>query len=282
MDGLVLERMFMKNIYGKDVLVTGATSGIGKSIADKLAYEGCHVYGIGLKAEEGIKKIGKGEIEYIDLDVTDANKINEVLPKKINNIDACVLCAGFGIAGPAEIMPIDYSRKQMEVNYFGVLNICSFALPILRKKRKGLVIAISSVGGRIPLPMQSHYSSSKFALEAYMEALRIEMRDFNIKTVLIEPGDTKTGFTSNRKTYNPEGNPYFDVTNRAVKKIAHDEQFGKTPESVRDKVIKCFGKKNPPVRCTIGIEYKLALFLLRIFPTKLVDYILYKMYMPKK
>lgn len=271
----------MKNIYGKNVLITGATSGIGKCIADSLAKEGCHIYGAGLDAKEETKNVGKGVIEYISLDVTDEEMVKEKLESIAPKIDIAVLCAGFGIAGPAEIMPMEYARKQMDVNYFGVMNVCNVILPKFRERRKGYVIAISSIGGKVTLPMQCHYSSSKFALEAYIEALRIEMRDFNVKFTLIEPGDTKTGFTKARKTYNPEGNPYYEVCDRCVKKIAHDEQYGKTPESVADLVLKLISKKNPPVRATIGFEYKFVLFLLRILPSKAIDYLLYKVYVPK-
>lgn len=267
--------------YGKNVFITGASSGIGQACAKKLASLGYNVTGCSLNKEEKEIKIGKGKIHYIYMDVTNINSIEKAF-ENIKEVDIAILCAGFGIAGPCEIMPIEYSKKQMEVNYFGVLNTCQKIIPLMREKRNGLIIAISSVGGRLPIPMQSHYSSSKYALEAYMEALRIELRDFNIKTCLIEPGDTKTKFTKNRKTYNPEGNPYYDVCNRSVAKMAHDEQTGKSPESVANEVIKVINKKNPPVRTAVGFEYKLACFLLRILPYKFIDYILYKLYMPKR
>ena len=261
----------MKNYYGKNVFVTGATSGIGKICAEELAKRGCNVIGVGLNVEDNTTKIvGKGSITMYKMDVTNLVDIERVF-EKIENIDIGVLCAGFGIAGPAEIMPFEFAKKQMEVN--------NKLLPMMRKQGHGLVIAISSVGGRVALPMQCHYSSSKYALEAYMEAVRIEMKRFNVKTCLIEPGDTKTGFTANRKTYNPEGNPYYDICNKAVEIIAHDEQFGKPAISVAQEVIKVIGKKNPPVRVAVGFSYKLACFLIKILPSKFVDYILGKMYL---
>lgn len=272
--------IILKNYYGKNVFVSGATSGIGASVAHSLANNGAHVIGIGTNTDEHVEKVGNGEIHYYKMDVTNIDEINKVF-ENIKEIDIAVLCAGFGIAGPAEIMPIEYAKKQMEVNYFGVLNVCNKILPIMRKNKNGLVIAISSVAGRIPLPMQCHYSSSKYALEAYIEALRIEMKDFNVKTCLIEPGDTKTGFTKARKKYNPIGNPYYDVCNKSVDKMAYDEQHGKPPESVVNEVIKIIGRKNPPVRVAVGFEYKFACFLIKILPSKLIDFILYKIYMPK-
>ena len=268
----------MKNVYGKNVLVTGATSGIGKIVADSFAKEGCNVYGIGLGIEDHID----GNITFINLDVTDEEKVKKLFDEKIRSVDIAVLAAGFGIAGPAEIMPVEYARKQMEVNYFGVMNMCNNIIPIMRKNKNGLIIAISSVAGKVTLPMQCHYSSSKYALEAYIEALRMELKDFNVKTCLVEPGDTKTGFTKMRKTYNPEGNPYYDVCKRSIEKQAEYEINGKPPETVRDVIFKIVGKKNPPVRVAVGFEYKLVMFLIRILPSKALDSLLYKIYMPKK
>lgn len=268
----------MKNYYGKNVFVTGASSGIGKICAEELAKEGCNVIGAALGVVPTKKKIGKGTITLYPMDVTNLNDIENVF-EQIDKIDIAVLCAGFGIAGPAEIMPFEYAKKQMDVNYFGVLNVCSKILPMMREQGHGLVIAISSVGGRVALPMQCHYSSSKYALEAYMEAVRIEMKKFNVKTCLIEPGDTKTEFTKNRKTYNPEGNPYFDVCNEAIKIIAHDEQHGKAPITVAQEVMKVIGKKNPPVRVAVGFYYKFVCFLTKVLPSKFVDYLLGKIYL---
>ena len=272
----------MKNVYGKNILVSGATSGIGKCIAENFAKAGYNVIGLGLNADEHIEKIGTGSIKYFSVDVTNVDQVKDFFEKNIKELDIAVLAAGFGIAGPAEIMPMDYVRKQMEVNYFGVVNMCNNILLIMHKNKKGLIIAISSVAGRVTLPMQCHYSSSKYALEAYLEALRIETKKFNIKTVLVEPGDTKTGFTKARKTYNPKGNPYYEVCMRSIDKQSHMEENGKSPETVAKVVMKLIGRHNPPIRVAVGFEYKLACFLIKILPAKLVDNILYKIYMPEK
>lgn len=269
--------MIIKNVYGKNVIVTGASSGIGKICAEGLANIGCNVVGLALGCEEKTYNVGNGTIHLINCDVTKKEEVEKVF-ENIKEVDIALLAAGIGIAGPEEIMPVELARKQMEVNYFGVLNVCNFILPIMRNNRHGLVVAISSVGGRLALPMQGHYSSSKYALEAYMECLRIEMKDFNVKTCLIEPGDTKTGFTGARKTYNPESNPYYDICNNAVKRIAHDEQTGKDPKTVLDVLLKIIDKKEPPVRVAVGFSYKFVCFLAKILPSKLVDYLLYKMY----
>ena len=269
----------MKNNY-KNVFVTGASSGIGNSIVNYFASRGYNVIGVSRNVEERIVSINNGSIRYMKMDVTDITSIERVF-KEIKDIDILVLSHGMGIAGAAETMPIELAKKQMEVNYFGSLNVCRYALPILREKRKGLVIAISSVAGIVTIPMQSHYSSSKFALEAYIESLRIEMKEFNVKTCLVEPGDTKTGFTSARNTYNPTDSVYHDVCEASINKMAKDEQNGKSPESVAKVVYKVSKRKNPPIRVAVGFDYKLLCFLIKILPSKLTNYILSKLYMPK-
>ena len=105
----------MKNLYGKNIFVSGATSGIGKLCAETLANEGNNVIGVSLGEDENTRKIGKGTLHIIPLDVTNTDEIEKVF-ENIKNIDVAVLCAGFGTAGPAEIMPNDYARRQMDVN----------------------------------------------------------------------------------------------------------------------------------------------------------------------
>ena len=196
--------LLMKNAYGNSVLITGATSGIGRACAIMLANQGCNVIGLAIDAEPKTDDYPNGgQIRYVQADVTDDDSVAKAM-KNVTDIDIAILCAGFGLAGFAEEMPIEMAQKQMEVNYFGVLRICGTVLPVMRKKGKGLLVVISSIGGRISLPMQCHYSSSKYALEAFVEAVRMEMREFGVRASLIEPGDLNTGFTDHRLAYMPE------------------------------------------------------------------------------
>ena len=268
----------MDKITKKTILVTGASSGIGKACASYFLRKGYNVIGASRSVDENDSS---NNIKYIKMDVTDEASVKEAFDK-IDNLDVLILSHGMGIAGAGEIMPLELSKRQMDVNYFGALNVTKYALPIMRKNKKGLIIAISSVAGRLVIPMQSHYSSSKFALEAYIESLRIELKDFNIKTSIIEPGDTKTGFTDSRNIYNPEDSIYHDVCDRSIKKMEHDERNGKDPISVAEVAYKISKRKNPPIRVAVGFEYKLICFLNKILPSRFVDYILSKMYMPKE
>lgn len=179
----------MKNRYGKEVLVTGAGSGLGLACAEAFAASGCHVVGVSRSCKEETRKVGAGSIDTMKMDVNDDESIRRVA-ETMPRVDIVVHCAGFGIAGAAEDTPIDLARAQMETNYFGVLRVNARVLPKMRAQKSGLVLLISSVAGRIGIPFQSHYSSSKFALEAYCEALRMECAPFGIRASLFEPGDT--------------------------------------------------------------------------------------------
>ena len=268
------------NVYGNHVLVTGASSGIGKACAAAFAKRGCQVLGVSRHCEEIFQEFpGGGSLEMRRMDVTDAASVRTAL-QSAGPFDIAVLAAGMGVAGPAEELPLPLARKQLEVNYFGVLQVCSEILPQMRKHRHGLVLVISSIAGKVPIPMQSHYSSSKYALEAYVASLRMEMRPFGVRACLLEPGDTATGFTEAREEYNVSS-VYKKVFEASIAKMAKDEQNGKPPATVAKAALKMAGKKEPPVRLAIGADYKTLMLLLRFLPDRLTEKILTKLYLPR-
>ncbi len=268
----------MNKVFGSHVLITGASRGIGAASADLFASKGFHVYAVSRHCEEKtVDYDGGGSITYIPADVTDINSLRNAF-SHIDALEIVIHCAGFGISGSAECTSSEAAHMQMETNYFGVLNVNSLALPLLRKNKRSLVIITSSVAGVIPIPFQSHYSSSKYALEAYGEALRMEGRLFGIKVCLVEPGDTRTGFTSARKYNEPVDSPYYSRCISAVEKMANDERNGKDPITVARVFLAQTGKKNPPVRVAVGISYKILALLGRILPSKLKQFILCKLY----
>ena len=114
-------------------------------------------------------------------------------------LDIVVNNAGMGIAGPVEDTSIEQAKRQLEVNFFGAFRVCRAVLPAMRRQRSGYIVNIGSIGGLIAIPYQSMYSASKFALEGLSEALRMEVRPFGIRVVIIEPGDHKTALTENRQ-----------------------------------------------------------------------------------
>ena len=272
-------------LYGKNVFVTGASSGIGQACAIAFARKGYSVTGVSRNTEEKTESYpGGGSLALRRLDVTDEATVRDFV-EKLPEVDIAILCAGMGVAGPAETTSSDLTRKQMEVNYFGTLNAAQPCLTRMRDQRKGLLIVIGSIAGRVSIPMQSQYSASKYALEAFTDAVRMEMRQYGVRACIIEPGDTKTGFTAARIMQEARSEEtadnYSNILKKSIAKMAADEQGGRSPESVARVALALAGKKDPPARVPVGIEYKLLMQLLRIMPDRGKEIILSKLYLPK-
>lgn len=275
--------MKRKNHYGNYVFITGASSGIGKACALMFAENGFDVIGVSRNTEEKTKRIpGKGSLTLRRLDVTDEAATREFV-EKLPGVDIAVLCAGMGVAGPAETTPSELTRKQMEVNYFGTLNAAQPCLGRMRKQKRGLLIVIGSIAGRVSIPMQSQYSASKYALEAFTDAVRMEMRQYGVRACIIEPGDTKTGFTAARmmQSSNHGPDPYNSTLRKSVARMASDEQHGKSPRTVAKVALALTERKNPPARVPVGLGYNVLMQLLRITPDRGKELILSKLYLPK-
>lgn len=280
----------MDRNYGDVVLITGASSGIGKAIGENLAAKGYKVYGTSRNVEaDTFREIiptvnnNKGFLRLIQLDVCSEESIKKALDHiilKEGRIDILINNAGIGIAGSVEDTSIAEAFKQFDTNFFGVLRMCKSVIPIMRNTKKGLIINISSVAGLISIPFQSMYSSSKFALEAMTEALRIEVKPFGINVSMIEPGDTKTGFTESR-IYSEganENSAYRDKFEKSINAMIQSELNGPGPKKVVQAVIKIINRKNPPVRITSGFSYKTVIFLKRLLPARFVSFIVSKLY----
>ena len=273
--------MKRKNLYGKNVFVTGASSGIGRACARMFAGNGYNVTGVSRNTEECVEKFpGGGTLTLKRLDVTEETAVRKFV-EDLPGVDIAILCAGMGVAGPAETTSSELTRKQMEVNYFGTLNAAQPCLTKMRRQRKGLLLVIGSIAGRVSIPMQSQYSASKYALEAFTDAVRMEMKPYGVKACIIEPGDTRTGFTAAREMQSAEDNNYSGVLEKSVSKMAADEQNGRSPDSVAEIALALAGRKNPPARIPVGLEYKALMQLLRIMPDRAKEFILSKLYLPK-
>lgn len=272
-----------KNLYGKNVFVTGASSGIGQACALMFARNGYAVTGVSRNTEEKTESFpGGGSLTLKRLDVTDETAAKELV-ESLPGVDIAILCAGMGIAGPAETTSAELTRRQMEVNYFGTINAAQPCLTIMRKQQRGLLIVIGSIAGRVSIPMQSQYSASKYALEAFTDAVRMEMKQFGVKACIIEPGDTRTGFTAARVMEESArtADNYDNILRESVSKMAADEQNGRSPDSVAKVALALAGRKNPPARVPVGIEYKALMQLLRFMPDRGKEYILSRLYLPK-
>lgn len=265
--------------YSPYVLVTGGSSGIGRATATALAKIGYTVYATSRHCEETTENYGDGgKIINRRMDVTDRASVERVVDS-IPKLGIVVHCAGFGVAGSCEMMPLDRARAQMETNYFGVLNVNNVVLPRLRENDKSLCVVIGSVAGFIGIPFQSHYSSSKYALEGYIECLRMEGEPFGIQASIVEPGDTKTGFTGMRTHDEPADSPYLDICEKAVGQMAKDEENGVPASKVADVVVKIVGKKRPPIRKVVGADYTLVYWLKRLVSNRVMEIALKQIYL---
>ena len=275
----------MQAYYGKVVLLTGASSGIGKVTAEYLAGLGYRVYGTSRRCKNGTLVFSddnsKGFVEMVQLDVCDSRSAEEAVKyvmEKEGQINVLINNAGFGIAGAIEETSEEEACSQFNTNFFGMHRMCRQVLPIMRKQKKGLIINIGSVAGLFSIPYQAMYSASKSAMKAYTEALRIEARDWGIRAVLVEPGDTRTGFTDNRYYTAESENTSYPRSKSSIEKMEQDERSGKNPEIIARLTARLMNRKNPPVRVTAGLEYKIMVQLKRIVPDRFVEFMLRKLY----
>lgn len=231
------------------VLVTGASSGIGRSCAARLAAHGWTVVGASRRADpgEGWTSIAMD----VDDDASVSTGVAQVV-REHGGVDAVVPCAGWGLAGAVEQTPLDQVRAQLETNFFGVVKTVTAALPSLRE-RAGRIVVISSIGGVIGLPFQAYYSASKFALEGWAEALAWEMKPFGVAVSLVQPGNFRTGFTGARRTVEASGDdPYRTARDKAIGQMASDEQAGADPAAVAAAVERALLARRPRRRASVG------------------------------
>jgi short-subunit dehydrogenase len=261
----------MKNNIKKTIVITGASSGIGLVTGEYLSKKGYKVIGLS-------RSVGTSEhINYISCDVTDKEQVIKAFNKIEDDIYGVINNAGMGISGAIEYQSTSDIEKIINVNLIGLINVCQVAIPYLRKT-KGRIINIGSVAGELAIPFQTFYSMTKAAVSIFSEGLNIELKPFKIKVTTVLPGDTKTSFTKNREKTEIVNDLYSDRIKKSISKMEKDEQAGKDPITVSRVIYKVLRKKNPPIKVTVGLSYKLIVFLKRLLPNKLINYVLSKMY----
>ena len=249
----------------KVALISGGSSGIGYACAGYLSKIGVSVY------EISRREVRQENVTHLSGDVTDSASVKAALNsimEKEGRLDCLINCAGFGISGAAEFTREEDAKAQFDVNFFGTVNMCREAIPYLRES-KGHIVNVSSVAAIAPLPFQAFYSASKAAINSYSLALANELKPFGIRVCAIMPGDTRTSFTSARKK-NYEGNSlYQERIARSVSKMEKDEINGKSAEDAGRLIasVALNGPAKPLI--TIGAEYKLIAFLLKVLPVRL-------------
>ncbi|RPH48493.1 MAG: SDR family oxidoreductase [Desulfobacteraceae bacterium] len=263
----------------RTILITGASSGIGKAAAEYLSEKGYGVYGA-----SRTKATGNFSFKTLQMDVNNDDSVNEVISRIINiegRIDVLINCAGFGLAGSIEDTSVDEAKDLFETNFFGLFRVCKAVIPEMRKRKSGLIINIGSLAGLVPIPFQAFYSSSKYAVESFTEALRIELLPFGIRVVLIEPGDFKTGFTANRKmtAESKVKETYLEKFSKAISIMEQDESNGPPPVKIAELIARIMDDPAPRLRYTAGkLSQILPVKLRNFLPHRLSEYLLMKYY----
>ena len=261
----------------KVVLITGTALGIGKSTAEYLIDRGHIVYGGDILIEENLYLNDIGGIA-LEMDVTNQNHVDNAVEKIISEqgrIDVLVNNAGLGVYGAIEDVSMEDIYYQYDVNLFGLARVTKAVLPHMREKENGTIINISSVLGETYGPLAGWYLSTKHALEGWSDALRVELKKFNIDVVVVQPGAINTNFSNVTKTYIDkyrENSPYQHLYGEPITDTGNDILSNQSDPIVIAKVInKAMEARNPKTRYAAGAYSKLGIFLRKIMTDKMFD-----------
>jgi NAD(P)-dependent dehydrogenase (short-subunit alcohol dehydrogenase family) len=259
------------------VLVTGASSGFGLLTAGRLHELGYRVYGTSRNPEKH-----DTPFPLLAMDVRDPDSVEAALAfllEKEEGLDVLVNNAGMGIGGSVEESTPEMIREQTDTVYLGMVEVTRRVLPWLRRRGGGRIINVSSIAGRLGLPYQGYYSAAKFAMEGLSEALSIEVKQFGIDVVLVEPGDMRTGFTPGRRWAVNDHSPYAEQLKKTREIIENNELKGGDPDKVARTIVRIVRKKHPRFRYMVGKpEEKLAVWIKLFLPFRLFERILAMFY----
>lgn len=261
------------------VLITGASSGIGKSIGEYLAKFNYKVYG----TSRNPKHKELNGIHFLQLDVTELQSVEtaiDTLISKEGQLDFLINNAGVGITGPLEEIPEVEQKKIFETNYFGPLRVINAVLPHMRSRNSGFIINVTSIAGHMGLPFRGFYSATKGALELTTEAYRMELKAFGIKMTNVAPGDFATNIASGRY-HAPiqENSPYKEVYKKSLKLMDEHVDHGKDPNLMAESVHAIMQKSNPKIHYKVGdLTQRMSVFLKHILPDRLFERLLLKHY----
>lgn len=263
----------------KVVLITGGSSGIGKSIGEFLVAKNYTVYG----TSRNPKRYNLSEFPILKLDVTKQNTIDTciayILEKK-GKLDVLINNAGVGITGPIEETPEIEMKRNFDTNFFGPIRMIKAVLPQMRSQKSGLIINITSIAGYMGLPYRGIYSSSKAALETITEAIRIEIKDFNIEMTNIAPGDFVTNIAAGR-FHNPviKNSPYEIAYKQTLELIDSHVDKGKDPLIMAQMVHKVIRTNKPKIHYKVGeFMQKFSIILKHLLPDKVYEKLLINHY----
>ncbi|MFT4532501.1 MAG: NAD(P)-dependent dehydrogenase (short-subunit alcohol dehydrogenase family) [Candidatus Saccharimonadales bacterium] len=263
------------------VLVTGAGSGIGRSTSEKLINEGFIVYATS-RSVEGMDSLKKSGCKVLKLDVTSEEDIKTVVAEIIKmsgRIDVLINNAGYGLYGSVEEVPIEDARSQFEVNLFGLARLTQEVIPHMRGAGSGTIVNISSIAGRMYTILGSWYHASKHAVEGWSDGLRVELKQFGINVVIVEPGIIKTHFSSMTTALNKYSGagPYANLANsmtEITKSSYRADGPGSSPDVVADVIFSSLNSRRPKTRYLVGKNAKYLTYAREILGDRIFDRLL--------
>lgn len=253
----------------KIALVTGASTGIGRQIADTLARKGYRVYG----TSRG-ERADRNGVLMRQLEVSDQASVERCVADILENegrIDLLVNNAAIVHVSPEEELPIDVAQNMMDINFFGAARVTNAVLPQMRERRSGQIIFISSLAGQMGVPGQGYYCSTKHAMEAYADSLYLELERFGIRVSILEPGSYRTGILDHADQ-EPEWTTYRDYDEMRVrmpKVIMEQTNKGQDPQLVANLVAKVAASRNPRLRYQVSSADWRAIQFKRWLPEKM-------------
>jgi len=263
------------------VLVTGASSGIGRATATEFARQG-HLVFAAARREEVLASLAAAvpNIQAVGLDVSDEGSVHRAWTKIEAStggagVDVLVNCAGFALTGPVETLAGPDVQRQFATNVFGLLTMTRAVLPAMRARQSGRIINISSLVGRATFPGMGAYGATKYAVEALSDALRQEVAGFGIKVVIIEPAfvATNIGETADANAGAAQQIPpaYADMAARGSRYLAAQIAKGIAAEQVAATIVKAAGQPNPRLRYVVPARARPLIALLTSLPGRLAD-----------
>ncbi len=258
------------------VIVTGSASGIGKATCERLVKEGYIVYGGDIEVEKNryLDNIGGHSIA---LDVTKDDQVQAAVDRVIKEqgkIDVLFNNAGFGIMGTNEETTLEDTEKMFDVNFYGYVRMVKAVLPHMRAQKSGRIVNTTSMGGKIYFPLAGPYHATKHALEGWLDVLRLEVKDFGIKVVIIEPGLINTNFYTVSGAYGEKyrkntayGHIFEPIAKAPLPKMSE-------PEVIAKVVSKAIEKKNPKTRYAKGKNARMLIWMRRNLGDKMYDRII--------
>ncbi|HLV50514.1 MAG TPA: SDR family oxidoreductase [Flavobacterium sp.] len=263
----------------KVVLITGGSSGIGKTVGNYLQTKGYKVYGSSRNPEN----VTDSSFPLIAIDVRNSQTIQQAVQEIIDKegkIDVLINNAGVGITGPVEEIPLDEIQNNFHTNVFGPIEMMKAVLPFMRNQKSGLIINVTSIAGYMGLPFRGIYSASKGALELITESIRMEVKPFNIKVTNVAPGDFATDIAA-RRFHAPvlEDSAYKEVYGQQLATIDTHVNDGGDPVEMAKAIDAIIQTKNPKVHYKVGaFMQKFSIFLKKILPDTVYEKILMNHY----